>query len=361
MWAKNLLIILSWLVLSFVPLSLAQAGQAEQGDSTPPSTPGTPSDGGSVTSSTSATWTWTAAADSQSGISTYKIDIGTTPGGINIANQVSTSGALSYTQTGLADGQTYYARVRAVNGAGLTGDYSGNSDGILVDTSAPTFSSLGVSTTSSTATITWTTSEPATTQIHYGTSSGSYPLTTTLSSSLVTSHSATISSLSPGTYYYQALSNDGVGNGGTSSQASFTIDAPPASATPTPTPSATVTTSSPASASPSATSTTTQRATPSASASVAASPSVPTPSPTVVSESSVPNDQVTILASTAPAAHLGQEQSPTPQTTRSWPGWLTLLLLTIGLLFLLGLFLWLHRRHPEGDQHGRGKHEEKSV
>jgi hypothetical protein len=73
-------------------------------------------------------------------------------------------------------------------------------------------------------TITWTTNEPATTQIEYGTTNG-YGLTTTLNTSMVTSHSATISGLAPSTiYHFRVLSRNAAGTTGASSDFTFTTN-----------------------------------------------------------------------------------------------------------------------------------------
>ena len=87
-----------------------------------------------------------------------------------------------------------------------------------VDTTAPTFSSLAAgSITQSGVTITWTTNEASTSQVQYSTDT-SYNQSSTPDSSLVTSHSVTLSGLASGTlYYYRVSSTDGSGNIGTSS------------------------------------------------------------------------------------------------------------------------------------------------
>ena len=67
-----------------------------------------------------------------------------------------------------------------------------------------------------TATITWTTDEPANSQVDYGTDSGSLTLTAS-SASLVTTHSITLTGLSPSTtYYFRVTSADASGNSATS-------------------------------------------------------------------------------------------------------------------------------------------------
>ena len=68
-------------------------------------------------------------------------------------------------------------------------------DTIVLDTTAPTISARTVtSVTANAATVTWTTNEPATSQVDYGLTT-SYGSTTTLDASLVTAHSVVISGL----------------------------------------------------------------------------------------------------------------------------------------------------------------------
>jgi hypothetical protein len=95
------------------------------------------------------------------------------------------------------------------------------------DTNAPVISLVSVSLlTNTSATITWTTSEPATSivkdgaTIAYGTSA--------TNSSLVLLHSLTITGLSPGsTNHFQVLSADGSGNLATGLDGTFTMPPPP--------------------------------------------------------------------------------------------------------------------------------------
>ncbi|MFH1101550.1 MAG: PGF-pre-PGF domain-containing protein [Methanobacteriota archaeon] len=95
-------------------------------------------------------------------------------------------------------------------------------DTIILDTTAPTFSSItstGLSQTG--ATITWTTSEVADSQVQYGLST-SYGSNSTLDTSDVTSHSVSLTSLTPGTtYHYRVKSRDQADNLGTSTDYTF--------------------------------------------------------------------------------------------------------------------------------------------
>jgi hypothetical protein len=74
---------------------------------------------------TQGTFTWTNNAGPHDNIAGYRISIGTTPGGNDLANNVSVSGT-SHTFTGVA-GQTYYATLKAVSAAGIESS-AGQSD-----------------------------------------------------------------------------------------------------------------------------------------------------------------------------------------------------------------------------------------
>jgi len=100
---------------------------------------------------------------------------------------------------------------------------------IIVDNTEPDMSSISSSVSSSSAaTITWTTDEAATSLVEYGLtdSFGS----TSSSSTYTTSHSRTLISLEESTtYYYRVTSVDQAGNENVSSTATFTTSAAPSS------------------------------------------------------------------------------------------------------------------------------------
>ena len=99
-------------------------------------------------------------------------------------------------------------------------------------------SAVTATTTTTTATIAWTTAVPANSQIAYGTTT-SYGSSSALNSSLVTTHSATLASLSAGTaYHYRVLSADSTGvlvtgldSVFTTSGAAISVSASPTTAT----------------------------------------------------------------------------------------------------------------------------------
>jgi fibronectin type 3 domain-containing protein len=119
------------------------------------------------------------------------------------------------------------------NIAGLGGDLllsvsNGSYTGIALDTTPPTISSVSVSNiTQNSAVISWSTNEASDTQVNYGLTS-SYGNSTTLNSSMVTSHSVTITGLSAGmVYHYRVRSRDAAGNLTSSSDNTFTTQTLP--------------------------------------------------------------------------------------------------------------------------------------
>ena len=108
-------------------------------------------------------------------------------------------------------------------------------DTIVLDTTAPTISArTATNITGTSATITWTTNEPATSQVDYGLTT-SYGSTTPLDSNLVTSHSVVLTGLAPNTTYnFRVRSADAAGNERVSANSTFrTTAAPPDTVAPT--------------------------------------------------------------------------------------------------------------------------------
>lgn len=107
-------------------------------DSTPPTgSPTTPTATVALDAATLA-WTLGGAADAETGIAGYRLQVGTTPGGSDVFNDF-VGRTLSHTlaDLGLRDGTPLYARVTAVNGLGLEGAYSPSSTPFTVN--LPTF------------------------------------------------------------------------------------------------------------------------------------------------------------------------------------------------------------------------------
>jgi len=97
---------------------------------------------------------------------------------------------------------------------------------VMPDTTPPVISNVVASPTSSSATITWTTNEPATSRVDYGltTAYGSF----VSNPNLVTSHSITLIGLSASTlHHFKVTSVDAAGNLASSVDLTFTTTAPP--------------------------------------------------------------------------------------------------------------------------------------
>jgi hypothetical protein len=111
-------------------------------DASPPTIPGKPLDTGVFTSSTSVTFYWTGSSDAVSGLASYELQVGTASGGSNVF-AANVGNTLTKTITA-SNGQTLYARVRALDAVGNPSPWSAGSDGITVDTAGPRLLSVTV-------------------------------------------------------------------------------------------------------------------------------------------------------------------------------------------------------------------------
>ena len=102
---------------------------------TRPTAPGIPQDEGLYTSKLTTKFSWDSADDPETGISGYQIQVGTTPGSHDLADTLI-SNELEFAAA-TQHNTTIYARVRAINGVGLHGPWSGASDGIFADLTPP--------------------------------------------------------------------------------------------------------------------------------------------------------------------------------------------------------------------------------
>jgi hypothetical protein len=118
---------------------------------------------------------------------------------------------------------TYYWHVRHQDNHGAWSDYSAETSFTTRDATGPVISGVTatkIATTS--ATITWTTDEVATSQVQYGLTT-KYGSSTTLDSNLVTGHSVSLTGLSSfKTYHYRVKSSDAAGNPASSADYTFT-------------------------------------------------------------------------------------------------------------------------------------------
>jgi glycosidase len=100
-------------------------------DVTPPPTPAAPVPAlalfGTVIG-TQVTFGWTPASDPEGGVSGYRLQIGTTPGGNDLINSQTANTNQAVT---VSYGTTVYAQVRQINNAGIEGPYSSASVAVL--------------------------------------------------------------------------------------------------------------------------------------------------------------------------------------------------------------------------------------
>ena len=179
-----------------------------------------------------ATITWTTDEGS-----TSLVEYGTTTAyGSILAETTGFVTAHSRVLTALSSATTYHYRVRnrdAAGNLGTSGDLTFTTTA-APDTTAPILSGITASgITSGSAIITWSTNEPATSVVDYGLST-TYGSSSALNTTPVTSHSRTLSNLTPSTtYYYRVRSVDGAGNVATSSGFTFATPAAPDTTAPT--------------------------------------------------------------------------------------------------------------------------------
>ena len=147
---------------------------------------------------TSATITWTTDQASSS-----LVNFGTTTG-YGSASPLNPTLVTSHsvTLTGLTPGTTYDFDVVSANLGGMSST-SANATFVTtnVTSTPPVISNVAAANlTSTSVTVTWTTDQPSSSQISYGTTTG-YGSSTTLDTNLVTAHSETITGLAAGTAY----------------------------------------------------------------------------------------------------------------------------------------------------------------
>ena len=176
--------------------------------------------GTSAITPTAATISWTTneASDTQ-------VEYGTTTAYGSSTQLVSTlTTNHSASLSGLQASKLYHYRVKSRDGAGnlaTSGDFTFTTP--TTDTTPPVISGVGASSlTSSGATVNWTTNEVSDTQVEYGATTH-YGSSTTLVTSLVTSHSTVLSGLQASKlYHYRVKSRDGAGNLAVSVDFTFT-------------------------------------------------------------------------------------------------------------------------------------------
>jgi outer membrane lipoprotein-sorting protein len=197
---------------------LAGCAKGEEVDKTPPVISAVSA---SSITETGAVITWTTDEDS-----TSQVEYGTTSayGSTTTLNENLVT-SHSATLSELTSGTTYHYRVKSKDASGNeknSGDYTFTT-ATPPDTTAPVISGVAASNiTTTSATITWTTDELATSQVEYGLTT-SYGSTTPLNSTLVTSHSISLPALTSGTtYHYRVKSKDASNNQAVSGDYTFT-------------------------------------------------------------------------------------------------------------------------------------------
>ncbi len=179
--------------------------------------------GGITASGATITWTTDEASDSQIG---YRSGAATT---YTFTTPSQTTGVTSHSValSGLSASTTYFYVARSKDAAGnlATSAEQSFTTTASTDTTAPTISNVKVADrTDTTARITWTTNEPATSQVEYGTTTA-YGQLSPLSATRVTNHSVTLTGLEPETvYHYRVLSRDAAGNLARSADRTFETD-----------------------------------------------------------------------------------------------------------------------------------------
>ncbi|OGL78486.1 hypothetical protein A3E39_00570 [Candidatus Uhrbacteria bacterium RIFCSPHIGHO2_12_FULL_60_25] len=183
-----------------------------------------------TTSPTTATITWQTDVSSNSTVD-YGHTLSYASGTVSDATQVTSH---TINLTGLIPCSTYHFKVTS---ADLLGNSASSGDGTFTmpcDTTPPVISNVqAVNITDTGVVITWTTDEPATSLVDYGTTV-SYGSQATVPG-LVTSHSVTINGLTPGTlYHFKVTSADASANSASSADFTFTTTqdvTPPANVT----------------------------------------------------------------------------------------------------------------------------------
>ena len=172
---------------------------------------------------TTATITWSTDKPA-----TSQVNYGTTiPYGSSTSLDSSLVTSHSVNLSGLTASTLYHFRVLSQDVGGnlsTSGDFTFTT--AAPRTTPPVISNVqATAITSSSAAVTWTTDEPANSQVNYG-SSSAYGSSTPINGTFVTSHSVSLIGLSASTlYHFQVVSKDSSGNTGASGDFSFTTSA----------------------------------------------------------------------------------------------------------------------------------------
>jgi len=200
---------------------------------------------GGLTNETSVTFKFQMTSPNSSDTLTPQVEV--VPIGSSFTNIPTSSGsAVTYngnsvlgiaTVSGLLNGTSYHWQASSSNVAGNTAwTANGGNPDFRVDTTPPIISAVTATPSATSAVVTWSTNEAASSIVDYGLTN-TYGTTTSEAdlSPRVTSHSVTLTGLtSCQTYHVRAKSNDAAGNLGAGTDNSFTTTCT-ATLTPTPT------------------------------------------------------------------------------------------------------------------------------
>ena len=173
-----------------------------------------------VVTDTTATISWTTDEPA-----TSAVDYGTDTNYGSNAGSANLVTSHSVTLTNLVPGTDYHFLVSSTDAStntanGVDTTFTTTSGG---DTSPPVISNVQAVVTDTTATISWNTDEPATSVVNYGLSAG-YGSSET-DAGLTTSHSITLTNLTPGiTYHFLVSSIDSSGNNADDTDRTFTTN-----------------------------------------------------------------------------------------------------------------------------------------
>jgi|GEM_PF-5932239 len=175
-----------------------------------------------ATSSTTINLTWTASTDNV-GVTGYNVyrcqGAGCTPSSTRVGTSVGTS----YASTGLTPSTAYVFKVSAYDAVPNTSIASSTATATTNAAPPPGLSAItATGITSSSATITWTTTEASDTQVEYGLTTA-YGTSSPLNTALVTAHSQGLTGLNAATLYHYRVKSKGAWNNlATSTDKTFT-------------------------------------------------------------------------------------------------------------------------------------------
>src|SRR6266480_3319675 len=212
-----------------------QSNEASATPTAPATPPSAPQGLGATAGDATVTLTWSApSSNGGSPITNYRIYRGTASGGETL--KATIGNVLTYTDTAVTNGVTYYYQVSAVNSAG-EGPRSNEASATPTAPAGPPTAPQGLGATAGDATVTLTWSAPSSNggspitnyKIYRGTSSNGETLKATIGNVLTYTDTSVTNGV---TYYYQVSAVNAAGEGPRSNEASATPSAPPPPPTP---------------------------------------------------------------------------------------------------------------------------------